>query len=104
MKTIRGRQSDDHVIYIQNSLAVYLPGNDFCQSAGTLAIGMDAVGKHLIAIVGEKGVQVDDLQAVLVGHLLLNGDDAVHDDRVVDVPRRLEGRNGGAEEDLRLEI
>ena len=62
---------------------------------------MDAVVDHLVAIVSVERMQIDDLQAILRCNLLLDRDDAVDDDRVVDVPRRLEGRDGRAEVDLR---
>ena len=56
---------------------------------------MNAIGEHLVAIVSVEGVQVDDFQSELLGHLLLDGNDGIGDDGVVDVPRRLEGGNGG---------
>ena len=63
---------------------------------------MDAVVEHLVTIVSEEGMQVDDLKAVLLGNLLLNGNDAIDDHAVVDVPRRLEGGNRRTEQYLRL--
>ena len=63
---------------------------------------MDAVGLYQVGTVGKQRVQVDNLQSVLPGHFLLNGDDVVHNHRVADVPSALEGRDGGAQEDARL--
>ena len=59
-----------------------------------LAIGMDTVVKHLVAILSIECVQVDNLQAIFLSHLLLNGDNLAGDDSITDVPRRFEGRNG----------
>ena len=66
-----------------------------------LAIGMDTIVQHLVAIVSVERVQVDYLQAIFFSHLLLDGDNLVGDDSVTDVPCRLKGRNGRAEEYLR---
>lgn len=76
-------------------------GDDFRHLANAFFVGVDAVALHLVAIVGKQLVEVDDLQAILLSHLLLDGDDAVGDDGVVDVPCRFEGGDGGTEENLR---
>ena len=63
---------------------------------------MDTVVQHFITIVGIEHVQIDYLQAIFLSHLLLDGDNLVGDDLVVDVPRRLEGRNGRTQINLRF--
>ena len=85
------------------STPLYLARDDFDHFGHSFVIGMDAVRLHLVAVVSEEGMEVDDFQAVFLGYLLLNGDDVVDNDGVVDVPRRLEGRNRRAKEDLRCD-
>ena len=46
---------------------------------------MYTVAEHLVAITGEEGVQVNNLQAILLSHTLLDGDDGVRYNRVADV-------------------
>ena len=77
-------------------------GDDVGHAGGSFVVGMDAVGQYLVFVTREEDVQVDDLQTVLLGDLLQDGDDAARDDRVADVPRRLEGGDGRAEVYLRL--
>ena len=47
-------------------------------------------------------MQINDLQAVFLRYFLLYGDDAVGDDRIVDVPAGFEGRDRCTEENLWL--
>ena len=61
-------------------------GHNLRNAAYTFRIRMDAVVEHLVTVLGVERVEVYHLQAILLGHLLLNGDDAVHDDGVVDLP------------------
>ena len=48
-------------------------GDDVGHTGGSLAVGMDAVEEHLVTVASVERVQVDDLKAVLRGHLLLDG-------------------------------
>ena len=74
--------------------------HDVSYAAYTLSIGMYAVFLHLVSIVGKKSVEVNQLEAILLSHFLLDGDNLVGDDGIADVPRRLEGWNGRAEVNL----
>ena len=76
--------------------------DDFCHALYTFIVGMYSVRKHLVAVVCKKCMQINDLQAVFLRYFLLYGDDAVGDDRIVDVPAGFEGRDRCAEENLWL--
>ena len=67
-------------------ILAHLASYEFGQAVYTFGVGVYAVLLHLVGIGGKELVQVNDLQAILLGHLLLDGDDVVDDDRVVDVP------------------
>ena len=68
------------------SMPLYLAGDDFGHFRHALVVGMNAVGLHLVAVVGKERVEVDDVQTIFLGHLLQDGNDVVGDDSVVDVP------------------
>ena len=61
-------------------------GHNLRNAAYTFRVRMDAIVEHLVTVVGVERMEVNQLQSLLFGHLLLDGDDAVHDDGVVDFP------------------
>ena len=105
-KQCEGKKSHSGMYFKLNCDALFFQGSrdDFSHAAGTLAVGVDAIGKHLVAIAGKERMEVDYLQAVFPCHLLLDGNDTVDYYRVTDVPPRLNSRDRGAEEDLRLDV
>lgn len=52
---------------------------------------MDAVVLQVAWVCTEERVEIDDLQTILLRHFLLDGNDAIGDDGIVDVPRWLQG-------------
>ena len=70
----------------ENILFFHLCGDNLRHTVSAFAVRMNTIVKHLIAIIGIEGVQVNDLHAKFFGNRLLDGDNLVDNDSVADVP------------------
>ena len=62
-------------------------GDDLCHVAHALVVRMYTVVLHVARVGSEKRVEVNDLQTILTHHFLLDGYDAIGNNRVINVPR-----------------
>ena len=76
----------------------------FSDPSGSLTIGMDTIVKHFITIIGIKRVKVYHFETILLGNLLLDGNNTVNYNRIVDIPCRLESGNRSTEKNLRTTL